>query len=225
MNPNFWFIPNEPNIRSARERKLNIKQSLLSVRLTLGLALMGIKPPKGGHPYSADHLELLAEVVERVASIVALVEIQLQDKSPQASLQSESNSLINTLVTNPDPKFLKMVEEGLRNLSDIIALGQSPLAGALRINGKTHIDGGKALRQELVKAIETLRPDGTRPNEPLPREWENYVVLHDAYVERVANREIMTRLYTSEGTFNRIRRKALRGVSRYLLEKQLSACD
>jgi hypothetical protein len=72
----------------------------------------------------------------------------------------------------------------------------------------------------LVEAIETLRPGGTRPKEPLPREWENYVVLHDAYIEGVANREIMARLYTSEGTFNRIRRKALRGVARYLLEKK-----
>jgi hypothetical protein len=71
----------------------------------------------------------------------------------------------------------------------------------------------------LIEAIETLRPEGTRPKEPLPREWENYVVLHDAYIEGVANREIMARLYTSEGTFNRIRRKALRGVARYLLEK------
>jgi hypothetical protein len=113
-----------------------------------------------------------------------------------------------------------MVEDGLRKLSDIIALGQSPLAEALNINGKTHIEHGKALRHELVNAIEALRPAGTRPDEPLPREWESYVVLHDAYVKRVANREIMARLYTSEGTFNRIRRKALRGVSRYLLEKQ-----
>ena len=98
-----------------------------------------------------------------------------------------------------------MVEDGLRKLSDIIALGQSPLAEALNINGKTHIEHGKALRYELVNAIEALRPAGTRPEEPLPREWESYVVLHDAYVKRVTNREIMARLYTSEGTFNRIR--------------------
>ena len=204
---------------------MNIKQSLLSMRLILGLSLLGIKPPKGGRQYSEEHLELLAEVVDRLAAIVVLVEIQIRDKSPQASLKSEADKLIATLVTNPDPKFLKMVEQGLRNLSDIIALGQSPLADALKMDGKTHIDHGKALRQELVEAIETLRPDGTRPKTPLPREWENYVVLHDAYIDQVANREIMTRLYTSEGTFNRIRRKALRGVSRYLLEKQLSGCD
>ena len=147
----------------------------------------------------------------------------MRDKSPRASLQSESDKLITSLVTDPDLKFLKMVEDGLRKLSDIIVLGQSPLAEALNINGKTHIEHGKALRQELVNAIETLRSSGTRPEEPLPREWEHYVVLHDAYIERVTNREIMARLYTSEGSFNRIRRKAVRGVSRYLLEKQFVA--
>ena len=93
------------------------------------------------------------------------------------------------------------------------------MAQELKITGETHVDRGKALRQELVNTIETLRPNGTRPHEPIPREWENYVVLHDAYIEGVANREIMARLSTSEGTFNRIRRKALRGVARYLLEK------
>ena len=45
---------------------------------------------KSGYRYSADNFELLADVVDRVASIVALVEIQVRDKSPQASLQSES---------------------------------------------------------------------------------------------------------------------------------------
>jgi hypothetical protein len=64
-----------------------------------------------------------------------------------------------------------------------------------------------------------LKPDEKRPPEPLPREWYNYAVLHDAYVEDVPNREIMARMYVSEGTFNRSRRNALRGVARFLLEK------
>lgn len=183
------------------------------------LALVGIGHPMDRHHYSADDLDLLAEAANRVALIVALAEMHSEETNHEKSLQSESDGLISTLITNPDPKFLKMVEDGLRNLTDIITLGQSPLARELGITGETHIDQGKALRQKLIEAIETLRPEGTRPKEPLPREWENYVVLHDAYIEGVANREIMARLYTSEGTFNRIRRKALRGVARYLLEK------
>ena len=184
------------------------------------IALIGVGHPRDRHHYSADDLDLVAEAADRVASIVALSGIQTEDTNPQKSLQSESDGLITTLVTSPDSKFLKMVEDGLRNLSDIITLGQSPLVKELKIKGKTHLDNGKGLREELVKTIETLRPEGSRPGEPLPREWENYVVLHDAYIEGVANREIMARLYISEGTFNRIRRKALRGVARYLLEKK-----
>ena len=102
---------------------------------------------------------------------------------------------------------------------DTVSLGQSPLLQELKIKGKTHLDRGNTLREELVGAIDTLRPEGPRPAAPIPREWQNYVVLHDAYIEGIVNHEIMTSLYISEGTFNRIRRKALRGVARYLLEK------
>jgi hypothetical protein len=36
----------------------------------------------------------------------------------------------------------------------------------------------------LVSMVEeALHPAGPRPREPLPREWYNYVVLYDAYVE------------------------------------------
>jgi len=49
--------------------------------------------------------------------------------------------------------------------------------------------------------------------------WYNHVVLYDVYVEGVQNREIMARLYISEGTFNRTRRNAIRGLARLLIEK------
>ena len=67
--------------------------------------------------------------------------------------------------------------------------------------------------------MESFRPKGPRPPEPLPRVWYSYVVLHDAYVEGVPNREIMARLYISEGTFNRTRRNALRALARSLIER------
>ena len=69
-----------------------------------------------------------------------------------------------------------------------------------------------------------LRPEKLRPPGELPREWYSYVVLHDAYIEGAPNRDIMARLYISEGTFNRTRRKALRGVARLLLEKRSRLC-
>jgi hypothetical protein len=81
------------------------------------------------------------------------------------------------------------------------------------------VERGRQLQQLLTEALESFRPAEKRPAEPLPRVWYNYVVLHDAYVEGAQNREIMARLYISEGTFNRTRRNALRGLARSLLEK------
>jgi hypothetical protein len=183
------------------------------------LTLIGIGHPKNRHQYSENDIDLLAEAANKVASIVALAEIYSRETIHEKSLQSESNELITTLATNPDTNFLKMVGSALRKFSDTVTLGQSPLLQELKIKGETHIDRGHALREELVNAINTLRPKGIRPSAPVSREWQNYVVLHDAYVDGVANHEIMTNLYISEGTFNRIRRQALRGVARYLLEK------
>ena len=70
----------------------------------------------------------------------------------------------------------------------------------------------------MIDSIDALHPGGARPAEPLPRAWYNYVVLHDAYVEGLPNRELMSRLYVSEGTFHRTRRNAVRGLARLLLE-------
>jgi len=107
----------------------------------------------------------------------------------------------------------------LRHLPDTITLGQSPLAAAMNITAKTHVERGKQLQQLLMNSIELLKPEKERPPEPLPRIWYNHAVLHDAYVECVQNREIMARLYISEGTFNRTRRNAIRGLARLLVEK------
>jgi hypothetical protein len=87
------------------------------------------------------------------------------------------------------------------------------------IDAETHVERGKELQQLLMDSIELLRPGEKRPPEPLPRIWYNHAVLYDAYVEGVQNREIMARLYISEGTFNRTRRNAIRGLARVLIEK------
>jgi hypothetical protein len=98
-------------------------------------------------------------------------------------------------------------------------LGQSPLIDWTGIHAGSHIERGKELQKILAESIEYFRPSGKRPPEPLPREWYSYAVLHDAYIEGVPNREIMGRLYISEGTFNRTRRSALRSLARLLMEK------
>ena len=144
--------------------------------------------------------------------------METASEKESAETRSRAKEMVDTIKTNPDSSLVKEVEEALRNLYDYIALGQSPLTEWTAVSGESHIECGKNLQAILINAIDMLRPPGQRPSEPLPRVWYNYVVLHDAYVEDVPNREIMARLYISEGTFNRTRRNALRGLSRLLLE-------
>jgi hypothetical protein len=86
----------------------------------------------------------------------------------------------------------------------------------------THIDRGKALSEVLVQAINKLRPPGQEPGsqEIPPRVWTQFIILHDAYVMGELNRDIMSKLYISEGTFNRSRRRAVRGVAKALEEME-----
>jgi hypothetical protein len=46
--------------------------------------------------------------------------------------------------------------------------------------------------------------------------------LHEAYIEEKLNRDIMSRLYISEGTFNRTRRAAIRSLARILGEMEMA---
>jgi hypothetical protein len=141
-----------------------------------------------------------------------------EDSAVEPDLIASTDEMVITISSNPDREFVKLVEEGLRHLSDYVTLGQSPLVDKLGIQGSSHIERGKALSKKMMESIESLHPGGDRPSEPLPRAWYNYVVLHDAYVLSLPNRELMSRLYISEGTFHRTRRNALRGLARLLLE-------
>jgi hypothetical protein len=193
------------------------------------VAVVGLAQPRKKPYYSAEDLDLLAEVADRVGGLISLSKRQpgkaviiqkLFDEYhlEESELRLKANEMLASIATTPDPEFIKMVEEGLRNLSDYITLGQLPLADWASVKGNSHIERGRELHQALTSAISTLRPPGQRPAEPVPRIWYNYIVLHDAYIEGVPNREIMARLYISEGTFNRTRRNALRGLSRQFFE-------
>lgn len=191
------------------------------------IAVVGLGKPNKRLDYSHGDLDLLSEVTDQIGTLISLSNIQSQHN--QASRQSEGNEsealqvadeMIGAMGNNPDQEFIKIVEEGLRHLSDYITLGQSPLADKLNIKAGSHIERGRELQKLLIESIELLRPAEKRPPEPLPRVWYNHAVLHDAYVEGVQNREIMARLYISEGTFNRTRRNAIRGLARLLMEKQ-----
>lgn len=194
------------------------------------IAFVGIGKPQRRVDYSSGDLELLSEVADQIGTIVSLNSLRPQqtDQIHQLVAISQENAtevnsmagnMLDVIATNPDQEFIKMVEDALRHLHDYIVLGQSPLADWAKVSGDSHVERGRQLQRLLNDALETLRPAEKRPAEPLPRVWYNYAVLHDAYVEGAQNREIMARLYISEGTFNRTRRNALRGLARLLLEK------
>jgi len=195
------------------------------------VAVIALSHPKAKLDYSAGDLELLAEVADQVGSLISLSNLtagranQIQQLVVESQIHAnELNSIAGEMIaaisTNFDSEFIKTVEEGLRNLSDYITLGQLPLASQMNITGDSHIECGKQLNKLLIDSIESLRPAEKRPPEPLPRVWYSYAVLYDAYVEGVPNREIMARLYISEGTFNRTRRNALRGLARLLSDRK-----
>ena len=75
----------------------------------------------------------------------------------------------------------------------------------------------------VLEALEKLRPSLEVPHEPIPREWYPYIILHDAYVDEIQNRDIMNKLYISEGTFNRTRRTAITSLARVLADMENSA--
>lgn len=194
------------------------------------IALVGIGTAHAKLNYSAGELELFTEFADHVGTIVSIgnlrpktdhemIELVEKANAHTRDMESIADDMLETLALNPEEDLVKVVEEGLRKYSDYIILGQSPLAEWVGAKGNSHIERGKQVQKVLSTAIETLRPSEARPPEPLPRIWYNYVVLHDAYVKGVINREVMARLYISEGTFNRIRRNAIKGVTRWLLEE------
>jgi hypothetical protein len=194
------------------------------------IAVVGVGKSKVKLEYSASDLDLLAEVAGKVGTFVSLSALRsgraeqiqrlvTEAEAKDSELGSLADEMMATISTRPDVEFIKMVEDGLRHYSDYIALGQSPLADWVGIEAESHVERGKQLQAFLGQAMESFRPTGPRPPEPLPRVWYSYVVLHDAYVEGVPNREIMARLYISEGTFNRTRRNALRALARSLIER------
>ncbi len=188
------------------------------------VAAIGISRHRSKLDYSTGELDLLADVAEHVGKIVSLrdgtqsLQLVNETKVQSTNISSAADELIASISTSPDAEFVKLVEDGLRHFSDYIALGQSSLADWAGIRAESHVERGKMLQKLLADAIDSFRPAGTRPPEPLPRVWYSYAVLYDAYVEGVPNREIMARLYISEGTFNRTRRNALRGLARLIVE-------
>lgn len=189
----------------------------------MGALILG--RPVNGLRYSDRDLAQLLDASDRISSALR-----------HARLEQEHLKQINALAQASAPKTeftpekisTAVVEKALRNLKDYAVLGDSPLANLRTVNAQfkdgsvTHVDRGKVVCTLLTNAMEKLRPEGKEPGDLAPREWHPYLVLHDAYIKDRLNRDIMGRLYISEGTFNRTRRSALRSIARILEEMEKS---
>jgi hypothetical protein len=184
------------------------------------MAVIGIGPRSGLKGYTEDDLFWLEDVADHTAKMIYANQRNVSGEPAHLAKTPSDEETLTRLTLKPDPETIKLVEDCLKNLHDYIVLGKSPLADQLAVPGETHIERGKAVHDILVETIKSLRPEGERPGEPLPKEWYNYVIINDAYIEDIRDREIMARLYISEGTYYRTRRKALRGVARALLETE-----
>lgn len=178
------------------------------------IALVAVGHSNTKLEYSSGDLELLEEFSEQIGTFISV------NNARRGSMQSVAARVTDSLAAGVEADFSKCVEEALRHFADVLWLSQSSLAEWAEIQAESHVERGKRLQTILRGAVQSLRPEGERPPEPLPREWYNFVVLYDAYLKGVPNREVMARLYVSEGTFHRTRRQAVRGVARWLREKK-----
>lgn len=175
--------------------------------------------PVNGVRYTSDEVNSLLNLTDRIGEIIASTN-RKNDKISQIAHLVEP-----TLPSQPEfPVCVELVEEALRRLYDYSWLADSPLARMDIVNSRltgeqiTHLERGKAVHEIFLEAIERLCPSGETHRDPPPREWYPYLILRYAYLEEICNREIMMRLYISEGTFNRTRRSAIRTLARALGE-------
>ncbi len=187
----------------------------------VGVLVLG--QPTNGVRYADEDVERILHPADRIADVIYISKRKEAYLSRLAELTEEHRS--HTASAAPSIPVATM-ENALRNLFDYAHLADTLLAELqlvrkeLTAGQKTHLERGKKVYAVIVEALEHLRPVGEVPPEPLPREWYPYTILHDAYLDNVPNRDIMGKLYISEGTFNRTRRAAIRSLARELAEME-----
>jgi hypothetical protein len=187
----------------------------------LGALVLG--HPINGTRYAPKDVELLDAPEDHISQAIYIARRNTEYLNQVAQL-AEMQHLLSAKASEPIP--VEAIESALRNLDDFTFLADTPL-GDLGIARRrlpreqvTHLDRGKAVHEVLLAAIDKLRPSPTLPHNPPPREWYPYLIIQDAYLEELSNRDIMQRLYISEGTFNRTRRAAVRSLARVLAEME-----
>ena len=198
------------------------------------MVVIGIGQRKDKIPYDEEDLNWLEDVAHEIGQIVlfhqqlkpspaqeVLLEVAMSEPGTARALNQ--GDLFSALAYKPDLELVKSIEDGYQHLNDYAELGKSPLVEQFGVIGSDHLESGKIVHNKLIQILEKLRPAGELPHEPLPREWYAYTILHDSYVSNCLSRDIMGKLYIGEGTYYRIRRQALRSISRVVQEMQAVA--
>jgi hypothetical protein len=190
----------------------------------IGALILGC--PVNGIRYASEDVEYLLNRADRISDAI------VADRFKTHAINKIVELADSQRITVSDPGYpipADTVELALRSIFDYSVLADSPLGEMRLVHNQlpaaqvTHIERGKAVHEVLIRAIEKMRPSSTPPRNPPPREWYPYLILYDAYLEEIPNRDIMLRLYISEGTFNRTRRAAIRSLARALGEMEAGA--
>ena len=119
--------------------------------------------------------------------------------------------------TSPPAQFLDQVKDALENLYDLVYLRGHPLACLLvPTMFACDIKGAKILRQQILEAIEQLKP-GDKAN-GAERLWRTYRILHLRYVEVLPFRKVMYELGLSQTQYHREQRRAIAALAAVLWE-------
>ncbi|MBM3123699.1 MAG: hypothetical protein FJZ87_01350 [Chloroflexi bacterium] len=187
----------------------------------VGALLLG--QPVNGLRYADDDVARVLHPADHIASVLYVERRKSQYLSRLMEVAEEHRE--HGRVELPSIP-VECVESALRNLYDFAYLADTPLASLELVKKqlagkKTHLERGKSVQAVLLEALDEMRPSQeVPPRDPPPREWYPYLILRDAYLEGVSNRDIMLKLYISEGTFNRTRRAAVRSLARALTEME-----
>ena len=230
--------------------EINVAAGVLIVPLytqgeQIGVIVLGERHQ--GRAYTEADLDLLDSLADQVAGVIyavrrqeaavhhidALVsEFRRREEMLRTELQAVLDAGERSPYAHPASGTMRLqVEDALRHLYDYAYLGEHELVRLhvveQRLDGTapvTHLDRGRLLSELLTDVLEKLRPLGPQP-QVLTREWVQYTILHDAYVLGELNRDIMAKLFISESSFNRARRRAVRGVARAVQEMERAAAQ
>jgi hypothetical protein len=200
--------------------------------------------------FDEDDFVILEDFADTVAGVIHGIRVQEEKLHQIQNLMEEvhekerdlQSRMRGVLVADDLHPFLNLmkesdaiseVEDALRHLNDFAYLGTHSLTNLsvirnyLEIEGDsviTHLDRARALHKLLIACIDKLKPLSLMPSPP-SKEWHQYVILYDCYVDSRLNRDVMGKLYIGEGTFNRARRRAVRAITRVLAEMEGNSLD